>query len=606
MMNIYKNIRRFMTTVITLATAGVCLLLIIAAYSYSRRVLQKETRESLERQAETTANEIAEIVAMRNRQVSIVAKGHHFDSYTDGINVRSNKVRETVSTFKSMLEGDPTIVRFVIINKDGEGITTEYNVVDLTQRAYFKETIKGNVGRPDLIVSKTSGKMTAMYSVPIHNSEQEVIGVLSTGIDAGVFSEIVKDVSIGSEHPYIIDLDGRVIAHENNDLVLEGYNLLEDDRTKEFISRVVGDNKVGVGEYLREGEKLIAGYAPVKGTHWMVIAPMKDSEAYDGVVYMRNRLAILMGVSLIVAILLAAWIAKRVSAPIGGLKKMTDSMSSGNLVLSDVISDKEAKKILARKDELGDLALSVKTLNENLTDVLKNIKAASGKIAEDAKKIDDTASIVEDGANQQATATQEITSTMEEMAAMIKQNAGNARMTEQKSQEAIVKGEEGSRIVLETVDVMKQIGEKIGVIESISQQTNILALNASIEAARAGVAGKGFAVVAQEVIKLAEITKDAAQEITDLSIHGMQLAETSGKAVEGLLPDIKATGSQVKEIVLASAEQESGAEHVSVAMQQMDHVTQVNAKSSEELNYMAGNLSAQAEALLRSLEVFKI
>lgn len=113
MMNIYKNIRRFMTTVITLATAGVCLLLIIAAYSYSRRVLQKETRESLERQAETTANEIAEIVAMRNRQVSIVAKGHHFDSYTDGINVRSNKVRGTVSTFKSMLEGDPTIVRFV-------------------------------------------------------------------------------------------------------------------------------------------------------------------------------------------------------------------------------------------------------------------------------------------------------------------------------------------------------------------------------------------------------------------------------------------------------------------------------------------------------------
>lgn len=595
-----------MTSIITLATAGVCLALIIAAYVYSKNVLKNETHAALMRQAETTANEIAEIVAMRNRQVSIVAKGHHFDSYIDGIDVRSNKVSETVTMFKGMLEGDPTIVRFVIINKDGEGITTEHNVVDLTQRAYFRETIKGNVGRPDLIVSKTSGKMTAMYSVPIENSRSEVIGVLATGIDAGVFSEIVQDVNIGSEHPYIIDLDGRVIAHENHEMVLEGYNLLKDSLTKEFVSSIVAKPEIGVGEYPRENENIIAGYSPVKGTHWMVVAPMKESEAYEGAQYMRIRLAMLMLGALVVAFILAVRIARRVSKPVEIAKRITDSMAKGNLIISEVVTDEEKTKVLSRKDELGELAASVIKLNENLVEMLTNIKKAVKEVAEGAVKIDDTATVVEDGATEQATATEEITSTMDQMAAMIKQNAENARQTEEKANEAIKKGEEGAHIVLETVKVMQEIAEKIQVIESISQQTNILALNASIEAARAGAAGKGFAVVAQEVISLAETTKEAAQEITELSQHGMKLAESSGQAVESLLPDIKKTGYLVKEIVVASAEQETGATHVASAMQQMDNVTQVNAKSSEELNNMASAMNTQANKLQNYLEIFKI
>lgn len=595
-----------MTSVITLATAGVCLALIIAAYIYSKRAITEETNASLMRQAETTANEIAEIVAMRNRQVSIVAKGHHFDSYIDGMDVRSEKVKETVSMFKGMLEGDPTIVRFVIINDSGEGITTEYNVVDLTQRAYFRETIKGNVGKPDLIVSKTSGKMTAMYSVPIQNADEKVIGVLATGIDAGVFSEIVKDVNIGSEHPYIIDLDGRVIAHEENELVLNGYNMLEDEQTKGFIGEAVSSAKTGIGSYVRKEDTLLAGYAPVKGTHWMVVAPMKESEAFAGVYFIRIRLAFLMLGALIMALILANRIARRVSAPIGILKRVTDAMSKGNLVTSEVITSKESQQILTRADELGELGRSISTLNKNLVETLSSIKSAVNQVAHNATLINETASSVADGAAQQASATQEITSTMEEMASMIKQNAMNARETENASNAAAKKGEEGSKIVLETVDVMKQIGEKINIIESISQQTNILALNASIEAARAGAAGKGFAVVAQEVIQLAEITQNAAQEITKLSGNGMKLAENSGKAVESLLPDIQNTEALVKEIVCASAEQETGAEHVSLAMQQMDVVTQRNAKSSDELNRMAESLDVQADNLQKSLDIFKI
>lgn len=605
-MNLSKNIRRFMTSIITLATAGVCLALIIAAYIYSMRVITNEANESLKRQAETTANEIAEIVAMRNRQVSIVAKGHHFDSYINGIDVKSPKVRETVTMFKGMLEGDSTIVRFVIINDKGDGITTEYNLVDLTQRAYYRETIKGNIGRPDLIVSKTSGKMTTMYSVPINNANDDVIGVLAIGIDAGAFSEIVRDVKIGSEHPFIIDLDGRVIAHDINELVLTGYNILDDEQAVAFVENAIAANEAGTGNYARGDDKLIAGYAPIKGTHWLVISPMKEREAFEGIVYMRTRLSLLMLAAIVMALILAYRIARRVSVPIVTLKKITDSMSKGNLMISDVVTEAETQALLKRTDELGELGRSVNTLNHNLIETLSDIKTAVDKVASNATLINNTASSVADGAAQQASATQEITSTMEEMASMIKQNAMNARDTENASNAAVKKGEEGAKIVLEAVEIMKQIGEKINVVESISQQTNMLAINASIEAARAGNAGKGFAIVAQEVKQLAETTNDAAQEITKLSALGIQLAENSGQAVEGLLPDIQSTCSLVKEIVAASEEQETGAEHVSQAMQQMDHVTQSNAVSSDELNKMAENLDVEADNLQKSLSVFKI
>jgi methyl-accepting chemotaxis protein len=187
------------------------------------------------------------------------------------------------------------------------------------------------------------------------------------------------------------------------------------------------------------------------------------------------------------------------------------------------------------------------------------------------------------GATEQAAAAEEASSSMEEMAANIKQNADNARQTEQIALKAARNAEASGKAVVETVEAMKTITEKILIVEEIARQTHMLSLNATIEAARAQEYGKGFGVVASEVRQLAERSRTAASEIGSLASSSMAVAEKAGGMLRELVPNIQKTAELVQEITAASAEQSTGAEHINTASQQLDHVTQQNAGTVEEL-----------------------
>ena len=149
---------------------------------------------------------------------------------------------------------------------------------------------------------------------------------------------------------------------------------------------------------------------------------------------------------------------------------------------------------------------------------------------------------------------------------------------------------------------MKQIAEKIGIIEEIARQTNMLSLNASIEAARAGEHGKGFAVVASEVGKLAERSKIAAGEISDLSKRSVAIAEKAGATLQSMVPDIRRTAELVQEISVASREQDSGAQQINKAIAQLDTVIQNNASLSEEFSATSEEISGQANLVAGTAE----
>jgi methyl-accepting chemotaxis protein len=210
------------------------------------------------------------------------------------------------------------------------------------------------------------------------------------------------------------------------------------------------------------------------------------------------------------------------------------------------------------------------------------------------------------GASEQASAGEEVSSSMEQMSGNIRRNTDNALQTGRIAMKAAEDAREGGKAVSETVAAMRDIAGRISIIEEIARQTNLLALNAAIEAARAAEHGKGFAVVASEVRKLAERSQKAAGEIGHLSASSVQIAERAGDLLLRIVPDIAKTAELVQEISAASREQSSGAEQINTAIMQLDSVIQQNASGAEEMAATAEELAGQAASLQAAMEFFQV
>ena len=332
----------------------------------------------------------------------------------------------------------------------------------------------------------------------------------------------------------------------------------------------------------------------------------KDISNVDNSIRKISLNLIIFGLCIIAAsILIGLIISSSIVVPIKNLVKISNCISDGDLILSEITED-EKDKVTGRNDEIGDLGRSMQRIISSLTEVISTIREAGGQVAAGSSQISATSQAVSTGASEQAASTEEISATIEQMASNIKQNADNAAATSGIAEKTVQSSTKGGEAVSQTVTAMKDIAAKISIVEDIAGNTNLLALNAAIEAARAGEAGKGFAVVASEVRKLAERSQIAAAEISELSKSSVGIAEESGSLIASVIPDIQRTAELVEEISSASREQDIGAQQINKAILQMDTVTQQNASAAEELASMAEELASQAQLLQESISFFKI
>ncbi|MDA1013530.1 MAG: HAMP domain-containing methyl-accepting chemotaxis protein [Planctomycetota bacterium] len=307
--------------------------------------------------------------------------------------------------------------------------------------------------------------------------------------------------------------------------------------------------------------------------------------------------------------------------------------------------DLQAKVVVTRDDEIGDVGLAINTMQETLAEVTRVATAISegdltvnpplrsdrdslglamkkmvGNLREVVSTVQDVASHVVRGctelqqsaqainssASAQAISVQQTSAAMEQMTEGIKQNATNAETTEQISTRVAANSTKSVQSVQRTAESMRGIAEKIGLVEEITRKTDLLALNASVEAARAGEHGKGFAVVASEVSKLAVVSQKAAAEIVQSSSEGKNLAEATSRMLTELLPDIEKTKDLVQGISSLSEEQSIGASQVNRAVQDLDKLIQTNASSSKTMFQTAETLSSQSRNLEKSVTFFRI
>jgi methyl-accepting chemotaxis protein len=277
------------------------------------------------------------------------------------------------------------------------------------------------------------------------------------------------------------------------------------------------------------------------------------------------------------------------------ISRLAEEMAAGNLTI-------EVKE----RSEQDTLMQALNAMITTLQEMVTSVKSAADNVAVGSYEMRTSSEQMSQGAAEQAASAAEVSSSMQQMSANIRQNADNARQTEKIAVQSVEYAEEGGRVVGETVVVMRQIAEKITIIEEIADQTRMLSLNATIEAARAQEHGKAFSVVAAEVRKLSDVTKRAAEEINKLATSSLDVSDRAGEMLTTLVPSIHRTAELVQEISTASNEQSMGAEQVNRAIQQLDHVTQQNATMSESLATAAEELTAQAEQLQNTMKFFQV
>jgi methyl-accepting chemotaxis protein len=268
--------------------------------------------------------------------------------------------------------------------------------------------------------------------------------------------------------------------------------------------------------------------------------------------------------------------------------------------------DLTAEIDINQKDEIGILAYNLQMMSNRIREIITYVSSTSENLAAASLELSSSSQLVSQGASEQASSAEEVSAAIEEMAANIQQNKENAHKTENFALKAEKDIYHGSAKVIQTVDAMREIVNKISIIGDIAFQTNILALNAAVEAARAGEHGRGFGVVAAEVGKLADRSKIAAAEIDQLTKLSVFNAEEAGKLMKEIVPEIQTTSVLIQEISAANFEQSAGADQINMAIQQLNMVTQQNAATSEELATNAVELSAQAEQLQDIISFFKI
>lgn len=553
----------------------------------------------------------------------------------------------------------PNFVPISVEPANGKQIVKSDNsaLVDVTDRKFFQLAMKGQEEViSEVLISKSNGHPIVVLATPIRSGRGgPITGVMQGTIDLAALSDFVGKRSTDGNLAYILDPQGKVIAHPDAKITSENKDMSQLEYVKKAQS---GAN--GIEEIINNsGTKVLVNYSRDPKSGWIICA----EQSYDGYLAQRNHLiltnlAILLG-TLIIVFAIGYFAANKTVRPITKLIEAAERIRRGDL--TETLDS-------SQKDEIGKLADNFNSMAGGLGTLVKQVSGSADQVvtsseqltasaeqsAKAATQIAESIASVSLGAEKQFKAVDETNIIVERLSANIKQISQEAESVASVSEQTSAATEKGGKAidsaitqmqlieqtVAETATVVealggrsKEIGQIVDTIAGIAGQTNLLALNAAIEAARAGEQGRGFAVVAEEVRKLAEQSEEAAKKIaaliqavqneTDTVVDAMKngteevkkgtkVVDTAGASFHEISNLIDTVSTQVGDISRAVKTMSNDSDAIVDSIRKIDYISkdtsahsQTVAAAAEETSASMEEIAASGQALVNLSEELK-
>nr|WP_150128045.1 methyl-accepting chemotaxis protein [Pseudomonas frederiksbergensis] len=485
-------------------------------------------------------------------------------------------------------------------------------------------------------IGASSGKLVVTLATPVQHQNQ-MIGVAGADIDLSSISAIINSLNFGGHgHAFIVSADGKILIHPDSKLVLK--SLAE--------AYPAGAPKIspGMKEVEVNGKSQFISFTHINGVpsaDWYVALVLDQDAAFSMLSEFRTSAIIAMVIAVVIIITLLGMLIRVLMQPLLTMGRAMHDIAEGE-------GDLTKRLTIHGQDEFGALGTSFNRFVERIHTSIREVASATGQVNEVALRVVSASNSSMFNSDQQASRTSSVAAAINQLGAAAQEIAQNAALASQHSSDARSLAEDGQQVVDKTITAMQQLSAKISdscgnietlnsntvnigqileVITSISQQTNLLALNAAIEAARAGEAGRGFAVVADEVRNLAHRTQDSAQQVQKMieelqvgareavtimtdsqrqSESSVGIANQAGERLGSVTQRIGEIDGMNQSVAAATEEQTAVVESINVDITEINTLNQEGVENLQSTLRACADLEQQAARLKQLVGSFRI